>query len=431
VVVLTDIGNEPDDSQSLVRFLAYANEFQVEGLVATTSTWQRDHVQPKLIQERIGAYEAVRPRLLRHAPGYPTAAALRQVVRSGVPLYGMKGVGAGRDTAASNLIVEAVDGGDRRALWVLAWGGVADLAQALWSVRATRSSEQLRSFLSKLRVYSISDQDDAGPWIRQHFPQLFWISSIHGWGQYNAATWFGISGDRRSGERWPEKNMVLDPWLEANVRRGPLGALYPLPIYIMEGDTPSFLYLLRNGLGDPEHPDYGSWGGRYARAAETGGLHADTKDVLVREGVSWVSNQASVFRWRRAFQNDFAARIGWTLTDDRSKANHPPQVVLQGITGTAPVHVRARAGDTIRVSARGTRDPDGQPLAVSWWQYREAGGFPPQPALTITSDGLENAQLLVPKLDAARSLHVILEVQDGGTPPLTRYRRLIVDATPD
>ncbi|MCB1128715.1 MAG: DUF1593 domain-containing protein, partial [Verrucomicrobiae bacterium] len=41
VFVLTDISNEPDDEESLVRFLVYANEYDIEGLVATTSTWLR------------------------------------------------------------------------------------------------------------------------------------------------------------------------------------------------------------------------------------------------------------------------------------------------------------------------------------------------------------------------------------------------------
>src|ERR1700687_5534492 len=42
VIVMTDIANEPDDQMSLVRFLLYSNQFDVEGLVATTSTWMKD-----------------------------------------------------------------------------------------------------------------------------------------------------------------------------------------------------------------------------------------------------------------------------------------------------------------------------------------------------------------------------------------------------
>lgn len=431
VIVLTDIGNEPDDSESLVRFLLYSNEFDVAGLVATTSTWQRDRVQPQLILERIDAYQNVRPNLVRHASGYPTAAALRSVVRSGRASYGMQGVGSGQDTAASQLIVQAVDSSDARPVWVLAWGGAADLAQALWSVRNSRTPEQLQRFVAKLRIYSISDQDDAGPWIRRSFPQLFWIASVHGWGQYNMATWSGISGDRRSTEKWPDAEMVSDAWLQDNVRRGPLGQLYPLPKFIMEGDTPSFLYLVPNGLGEPEHPEYGSWGGRYMRAAPDIGHHADVKDSLVRDGKLWSGNQASVYRWRKAFQNDFAARIAWSLTPSRASANHPPALVLQGQAGTGPVGVQVRPGQTVQMDASGSRDPDGDRLAFSWWQYREVGGLSGQPAIEIANAAQPRASFVVPVVTSPTSLHLILEARDSGVPSLTRYRRLIVHANPE
>ena len=427
IIVLTDIGNEPDDSESFVRFLLYTDLFDVEGLIATTSVWQRDRVQPRLLRERIDAFEKVRPNLLRHSPTYPTAAALRAIVFSGQPLYGMAGVGKGRSTAASRAIVAATDRADPRPVWVLLWGGAVDLAQALRDVRATRTSVQVAAFVAKLRVYSISDQDDAGPWLRREFPRLFWIASIHGWGQYNMATWAGISSDRRNPEQWPDREVVADPWLEANIRRGPLGALYPLPEFIMEGDTPSFLHLIPNGLNDPERPDQGGWGGRYSRATPADGLFADTKDSFTRDGRIWSSNQASVYRWRRAFQNDFAARMAWTVD---SVANHAPLPVANGVPGLAPVRLRARAGERVVLDAAGTSDPDGDALDYSWWQYREVGGIPGQPAIEIADSATPRASFVVPAVKAARDLHIILEVRDRGTPPTTRYRRIIVEVLP-
>src|SRR3977135_2013123 len=89
VIVLTDIGNEPDDSESMVRFLLYANEFDVEGLLAVTSTWQRAVVHPELIEERVRAYGQVLPNLEAHAPGYPEMQALLRLIRAGRPEYGM------------------------------------------------------------------------------------------------------------------------------------------------------------------------------------------------------------------------------------------------------------------------------------------------------------------------------------------------------
>lgn len=82
VLVLTDIGNEPDDSQSMVRFLLYTNEFGVEGLVATSSTHLKDRVNPRMINERVEAYGKVRDNLLEHADGYPPEAYLRERISS-------------------------------------------------------------------------------------------------------------------------------------------------------------------------------------------------------------------------------------------------------------------------------------------------------------------------------------------------------------
>ena len=56
VVVLTDIANEPDDEESLVRFLVSSSDYHVEALVATTSTWLRNKVHPDRIQAQIRAY---------------------------------------------------------------------------------------------------------------------------------------------------------------------------------------------------------------------------------------------------------------------------------------------------------------------------------------------------------------------------------------
>ncbi len=81
VIVLTDISNEPDDEESLVRFLVYSNEYDVEGIVATTSVWLRDKIRPDIIRETIQAYAQVRPNLLLHAPGFPSADQLLSVVK--------------------------------------------------------------------------------------------------------------------------------------------------------------------------------------------------------------------------------------------------------------------------------------------------------------------------------------------------------------
>src|SRR4051812_13568879 len=129
--VLTDLSNEPDDEESLVRLLVYADQYDLEGLVATTSNWLRKNPRQDLIHRDLAAYEKVQPNLSKHAPGFPTADALRAVTRSGQTEYGMSAVGPGRTTGGSALLIEAADRPDERPLWVSVWGGANTLAQAL------------------------------------------------------------------------------------------------------------------------------------------------------------------------------------------------------------------------------------------------------------------------------------------------------------
>jgi hypothetical protein len=100
VIVLTDIEADPDDSQSLVRFLLYSNQWDVEGLIATTSIHQKNRVAPETIDKILKAYGTVQPNLLKHEPGYPTYDQLKAKLRKGPTVYGMEGVGEGKDSEA-------------------------------------------------------------------------------------------------------------------------------------------------------------------------------------------------------------------------------------------------------------------------------------------------------------------------------------------
>jgi len=353
-------------------------------------------------------------------------------IHPGRPEYGMNGVGAGKETEASRAIVAAVDRPDPRPVWLTLWGGATDLAQALWTVRSTRSAAATARFVAKMRVYSISDQDDAGPWIRANFPALFWIVSQHAFGQYRLATWTGISAP----EAGADFSVVSPQWLDSHIRRGPLGALYPRPLFIMEGDTPSFLYLIPTGLGSPEHPDWGSWGGRYGKIGPALGIWSDTFDRAKGiDNLDYSGNHVTVWRWRRDFQNDFAARIAWSMAPDTGGANHPPEVVVNGVAGRAPLTLTSCEQRTLTLSAAGTRDPDGNELTYHWWQYREAtGGVNPQELNITAADGPE-AKVVIPvtakptyNLDTPLEMlyHVVLSVTDNGSPPLTRYRRVLL-----
>lgn len=444
VFVLTDIENEPDDAMSMVRFLVYANQYDIEGLAATTSIHQQNKVATYRIQEIVEAYSEVRDNLEKHEEGFPTGDNLKSIITEGLPEYGMKAVGTGKDSPASELLIKSVDKSDSRPLWVTAWGGPNVLAQALWKVRETRSKKELEKFVGKIRVYTISDQDDSGPWIRKEFPGLFYIVSpgFNAGGGYHHATWSGISGDlfhaRCDGADF---SIVSNEWLDQNIRsKGPLGAEYPLWEYLMEGDTPSFLSLINNGLSNPEHPEWGGWGGRYELYTprmrkwflhpESRPVYSDAEDEVLGVDGRWHSgNHETIWRWRDAFQNDFAARMDWTI-EEYDKANHPPNVKAAHETNLV-----AKKGDNLLLSAKGSNDPDGDALSYNWFFYEEAGTFSVSSArsgqpVTIQDFDQSEAWFTVPTNRIGGSgtgtMHIILAVTDHGSPRLTRYQRVIV-----
>lgn len=477
VIVLTDIANEPDDQMSMVRFLVYANEFDVEGLVAGTSTWMRNRVRPDVIHHVLDAYGQVQPMLSTHAGGFATAASLRALVTTGQPGYGMAAVGPDKMSPGAERIVAALDNPDPRPLWVLAWGGANTLAQALLRVRESRP-DRVDTLVAKLRVYAISDQDDAGPWIRREFPTLAYIAipSTPDGEQYYQATWTGISGDRfyRNGDG-ADFTTFTDDWVNANIRsKGPLGTVYIHPCCIHEGDTPSFLGLIDNGLASAMSPAYGGWGGRYVWRQAYGesrpswtqggdsypGRDSSRDTVIGIDGMPHTSDQATIWRWRTAFQHDFAARMDWTIKDV-AHANHNPRVVINGQSGTAPLSIEAHVGTPVTLDAGGTRDPDGNALHFSWFFYAEAGsGIPTQPvfagpAIAIGGGGTRDEggipsiaggarprpdRVVIRNADTLRAVvvpttpgiaHVILAVEDEGTPSLTSYRRVVMTIRPD
>jgi hypothetical protein len=447
--VLTDIEADPDDTQSLIRLLLYSNEIDIEGLVATTSVHMRHSVAPESIRAIIRTYGEALPNLRLHDAEFPSEEALVALVSEGQPRFGMTGVGPDMDSPGSDALVEAILREDDRPLWVNAWGGANTLAQALYRLRATRSPEEVTRLSRKLWVYAISDQDDAGPWIRREFPHVNYIVSPGG--DYGRATWGGINHVIGG----IDNTTISNSWLAMNIQQGhgPLGAAYPDVAWSVEGDTPAFLALIPNGLNVQENPAWGGWGGRYelyipeplsdnpgnAVAGvipdpETRPIWTNAADAYgppqrpefgrsIRNGeVVETSARATIWRWRDAFQNDFAARMDWTVMLP-GDANHPPVVRLQG-----PNAIAVRSGEGFQLSARGTGDPDGDSLTYYWFHYPEAGSW--RGDLSLGAENTDRIWITAPQVAERETIHIILAVTDRGSPPLTRYERIIVTVEP-
>jgi hypothetical protein len=358
----------------------------------------------------------------------------------------------------SQLLLERIQVPTSEPLWVLCWGGTNVLASALLKIQNTYSKADAAALRAKLRIYTISDQDDTGVWLRNTYPDLFYISSVHGWNQYGMAAWTGISGDKWYGfdKGGPDPLKISKEWIRENIQIGPLGSTYPDFMFIPEGDTPTFLYLIQNGLGVAGRPEFGSWGGRYIPTDISGrygehGHYSDTPDeVDGLDGRGYKSNQATIWRWRDAFQMDFAARMQWSLSSDVGKANHHPVAVVNGTKGPAPLMLELEAGSTFQLDASASYDPDpNDSLTFKWYQYKD-------PSATQWSVYYEVGELGIKSLNEADSvvditlpppekccvelisrkaiqkgqlLHLILEVKDNGSPALITYRRVVIQAT--
>ncbi len=408
LVVMTDIGGDPDDMQSLVLYLLYTCDFETEGFCTGFGWGHRKNTRPGLIRERVEAYGQVVANLRKHRPDYPSKEHLLSLIKDGHNGDPHK-VGPGMDSEASEWIIKVLGKPDPRPVWFTIWGGPRELAQAVWKVSQTRSAKELAAFKNKIRVHSIADQDRTAGWVKQHHPDVFWIYSQ----RLFRGIWWGY-----------DQKIVSPQWLTLNVLtgHGPLGPTYPPKAAgkagVKEGDTPSFLYLLP-GLSDPMHPEWGNWGGRFRRSGR-GMEYVDAADT-------WGGRRdprATIARWRTAYQNAFAARMDWCVKPYK-EANHAPTATLNGDRSRKVLELAAEPGEEVKLSAAGSSDPDGHALRYRWWVYREAGSY--QGRASIRSAHTADAIVTVPRSAAGRTVHVILEVSDDGNPPLTACRRAIIN----
>ncbi|HBT85248.1 MAG TPA: hypothetical protein DEB12_04990 [Porphyromonadaceae bacterium] len=298
-----DKRSDSDDVQSMVRFLLYSNCFEVEGLVATSATFA-NVANKQNIFDILYLYDHVYENLYRHNQLYPSADKLRSVTWQGNSgTWGRPAseiIGQGRDSEASEKIIDLLEQEDQRPIWFSIWGGSCDLAQALWKIRETLTPAEANELLKKIRIYMIGLQDGSGQWMLDTFPELFIIMSAGNYmGMFNNA---------------PGADITLSDldWINRNIRKGhgllgiiyPESGFYPETPGVWEGDSPSFLYLVSafKGINDSERPDQESWGGKFIQPEATKNHWFDDP-----------AGSQTVSKWRKQVQEDFAFRANWML----------------------------------------------------------------------------------------------------------------------
>ena len=415
-LVETDAGGDPDDEQSLVRFLLYTNEWDVEGII-----YNRDQARDgeNLNSERTGlgigqrlakAYGECYPKLVQHDPRYPKP---EELLRRTVAGYDNTDDGV-------NLIVAAVDRDDPRPLWYSDWGsdrgsGLVNLKRALDKVRTERGEEGYVKFKNRLRLVSYDQYGDHTTKLGPSFK--LWVDTFQ---------------PPVDGKRWYHRFSALtataggfDLQRDVLSGHGPLGALYPTNTTHVqkEGDSMTFLYLVPTGMNDPEQPTWGSWAGRYGRNEAYG----DRPYYWANLQDNWrgtTNRDNMLLRWAVHIQNDFKCRMDWCV-NDYANANHPPVPRVEG-----ELRRTVRPGSKVELDARGSTDPDRQQLKFEWLYYPEPGsyrGIPP----VIANGTSAQASLRLPKVESLQTMHLILVVTDAGTPPLTRYQRVILTLDPN
>lgn len=450
-VIVTSDG-EIDDECSMVRFLLYANEWDIEGIITSSSQYHwhgHKWAGDDWIDPYLEAYTEVYPNLIKHDKSYPSPDYLKSVTFLGnVETEGeMNSITPG----SQHIVSVFLDNTDDRPIWVQAWGGTNTIARALKTIEEEHP-DRMAEVAGKIRFFFIWEQDSTyQAYIRPH------------WGKYNILT---IISDQFEAiaYRWkiiqPEEmhKYFNGSWMKENILNdhGSLCSLYKAHSesddefeegdFRSEGDSPAFLHSIVTGLRNMESPDWGGWGGRYVLLRENTWLDRVPVEgyeypegrwyagstwgrKMTKAGATYSTNPdyreyfKPMWRWSDALQNDFAARADWCVLPF-SGANHPPVVKLSN-----ELNITADQGTEIELNATGTYDPDKDKLSYAWWQYEEADTYPGK--VIIMNPNGPKASLTIPAdLEQGQTIHIVCEVKDDGSPVLTRYQRVIITTNP-
>ncbi|MBS1805634.1 MAG: DUF1593 domain-containing protein [Acidobacteria bacterium] len=505
---------ELDDNDTLIRAMLYLTDFDLQGLVYQESTfhWKGDGKgttqyvpswgssrlnscptgcanwrwpspdHEAFIDHIVDAYASSYANLKVHNPNYPEPSLVKSKIKWGnVDFPG----DFSKDTDGSNLIKSLLLDDQPAPVYVTAQGGQSTIARALRSIyqdyHDTTDWASVRDKVShKLIIIPWGDQDGLyAKYIKPNWP------GVDEWALAMVEYGYGI----RSTLSATNKVYVSGAWTRANILdRGSLGALYRVwqdgiemdptdtfgfgeeklrrlgitnieekDAFISEGDTPTYLNLLNNGLR-AQHGYWGGWGGirkdgltqmptAFYELAPATPLSIDDPGIppylapagkrnpnIPNPHPPPPANHPPDFGRRppipartlainnsffAAAQNDFAARLKWSVTPNYKDANHEPHVSIKG-----PLEVTAKPGNTLTLEGT-VSDPDHNAVTVTWWQYNDAGTYPGN--IHISNPNSLKTSIGIPA-DArpGDTIHLILEGTDNGTPALTRYQRVVI-----
>lgn len=477
LVIMADMGCEPDEVQQMIHMLMYSNELDLEGLIAVcgyalhSERKRKDgtygEVHPELFIELIDAYSKVLDNLKLHARDWHDPTYLKSIVTEGTSVFGVKAVGPGKATRGSRLVMDILTKDDPRPVYFVANAGTNTLAQALHDLAEIKSSSEMDRICAKIIVYENRAQDDCGVWITLCYPKIRWYRSIQQTYAYGGLQRKGEPQGPYTWEPYPRTSVGQHQWAETHIMKGhgALGALYPYRmrppgnVFIEGGGTSPWIGLTKPDLWDPQHMHWGGWGGRFSRrkynnqetipnnviiwsnrdmiveseqkqaAGKTFALFlADTETETWTDpvhGETFEGHMVPIWRWRRAMFNDFRARMDWCVKP-YAEANHNPVAAVNGNISNTIVRLKVKSGQALDLDASATTDPDGDDLLFNWWIYPEAGTY--QGDVTITDTKESKAEIMVPDDAGGKQIHVILEVRDDHREvSLYDYRRVVLD----
>ena len=412
VIIETDAGGDRDDQATLVRMLMYTNEWDIEGIIADRTSTNNLNAGTglNLVRMYLNAYGDVVKNLKVHDARYPS----KQY------LWGRTKAGYNTTDDGVNLIIKAADKNDLRPIWYSNWGSnsgtTSNLRRAFDKVKTKRSTTEYRKFVKKFRIVTL---DGATRTKQKHDDEVV----LH------IETGYPVIAKSRWYHRFRHITKTAGGFNlkhDVKINHGPLGALYTTQ---KEGDSWTIVYLCPTGMGDPLQPSWGGWAGRYGlrdqKVIGPAFYWANQEDTW--RGSTNRENTAK--RWASDLQNDFKARMDYSVANNYTDANHPPEPHLNGDSTKDILFEDVPAGGTINLSASGSTDPDGNNLSFKWTYYREPGTY--NGSLSLFNSTFQNSTVNIPFDAKGKKIHIILSARDDGSPMLTRYRRVVLNILPE